>query len=79
MLDGLGSRELSLPQHRIIEKLFAGCCTSLKELLAQRQALQQQVSAARQRETEVVLAEIVRKMHECQISLAELMGEERES
>jgi DNA-binding protein H-NS len=37
---------------------------SLKELLAQRQTLQQQVTAARQREAEVALADIVRKMHE---------------
>jgi len=37
---------------------------SLKELLLQRQTLQQQVSAARQREAEAVLADIVRKMHE---------------
>jgi DNA-binding protein H-NS len=52
---------------------------SLKELLAQRQTLQQQVTAARQREAELVLAEIVRKMREYQISLADLMGREHES
>jgi DNA-binding protein H-NS len=52
---------------------------SLKELLLQRQTLQQQVSAARQREAEVVLADIVRKMHEYEISFAELMGRKRES
>ena len=52
---------------------------SLKELLAQRQALQQQVTATRQRESEVVLAGIVRKMREYQISLADLMGREIES
>jgi DNA-binding protein H-NS len=52
---------------------------SLKELLLQRQTLQQQVSAARQREAEAVLADIVRKMHEYEISFAELMGRERES
>src|SRR6202035_470625 len=51
---------------------------SLKELLTQRQTLEQQVSAARQREAEVVLADIVRKMHEYQISLADLMGRKRE-
>jgi DNA-binding protein H-NS len=47
---------------------------SLKELLAQRQPLQQQVTVARQREAEVALADIVRKMHEYQISIADLMG-----
>ena len=52
---------------------------SLKELLAQRQVLQQQVSAAHQREAEMVLADIVRKMREYQISFAELMGREREN
>ncbi|SOE48345.1 DNA-binding protein H-NS [Caballeronia arationis] len=52
---------------------------SLKELLAQRQTLQQQVAAARQREADVVLADIVRKMHEYQISLADLMGRDHES
>jgi DNA-binding protein H-NS len=52
---------------------------SLKELLAQRQTLQQQVAAARQREADVVLADIVRKMHEYQISLADLMGREHGS
>ena len=52
---------------------------SLKELLAQRQTLQQQVTAARQREAEVVLADIVRKMREYQISFADLMGREHES
>ena len=51
---------------------------SLKELLAQRQTLQQQVTAARQREAEVALADIVRKMHEYQISIADLMGRPRE-
>jgi DNA-binding protein H-NS len=51
---------------------------SLKELLAQRQTLQEQVSAARQREAEVVLTDIVRKMHEYQISLADLMGRKEE-
>nr|WP_132459765.1 H-NS family nucleoid-associated regulatory protein [Paraburkholderia sp. BL8N3] len=52
---------------------------SRKELLAQRQTLQQQVSAARQSESGVVLADIVRKMHEYEISFAELMGREYES
>ncbi|SOE89079.1 DNA-binding protein H-NS [Caballeronia arationis] len=52
---------------------------SLKELLAQRQTLQQQVAAARQREADVVLADIVRKMHEYRISLADLMRLEHES
>jgi DNA-binding protein H-NS len=47
---------------------------SLKELLAQRQTLQQQLTAARQREAEAALADIVRKMHEYQISIADLMG-----
>jgi len=36
------------------------------------------VSAARQREAEVVLTDIVRKMHEYQISLADLMDPKRE-
>jgi DNA-binding protein H-NS len=52
---------------------------SLKELLAQRQTLQQQMTAERRREAEVVLADIVRKMREYQISLADLMGREHES
>lgn len=52
---------------------------SLKELLAQRQTLQEEVASARQREAEVVLADIVRKMHEYQISLADLMGQEHQS
>jgi DNA-binding protein H-NS len=37
------------------------------------------VAAARQREADVVLADIVRKMHEYQISLADLMGRDHES
>ena len=52
---------------------------SLKELLAQRQTLQEEVAAARQREAEVVLADIVRKMRDYEISLADLMGREHES
>jgi DNA-binding protein H-NS len=52
---------------------------SLKELLAQRQTLRQQMTAARQREAEVVLAEIVRKMHEYQISIEDLMGRKHKS
>jgi len=47
---------------------------TLKELLAQREALQDQLNAARQRQAEIVLAEIVAKMGEYKISLAELMG-----
>jgi len=47
---------------------------TLKELLAQREALQGQLNVARQRQAEIVLAEIVAKMGEYKISLAELMG-----
>src|ERR1700712_926567 len=47
---------------------------TLKELLAQREALQDQLEVARQRQAEIVLAEIVAKMGEYKISLAELMG-----
>ncbi len=47
---------------------------TLKELLAQREALQDQLNIARQRQAEIVLAEIVAKMGEYKISLAELMG-----
>jgi len=47
---------------------------TLKELLAQREALQDQLNVARQRQAEIVLAEIVAKMGEYKISLAELMG-----
>jgi DNA-binding protein H-NS len=47
---------------------------TLKELLARREALQDQLNVARQRQAEIVLAEIVAKMGEYKISLAELMG-----
>ncbi|SAL33835.1 histone family protein nucleoid-structuring protein H-NS [Caballeronia sordidicola] len=47
---------------------------TLKELLAQREALQNQLEVARQRQAEIVLAEIVAKMGEYKISLSELMG-----
>jgi len=47
---------------------------TLKELLAQREALQDQLEVARQRQAEIVLAEIVAKMGEYKISLSELMG-----
>lgn len=47
---------------------------TLKELLAQREALQDQLNVARQRQAEIVLAEIVAKMGEYKISLSELMG-----
>jgi DNA-binding protein H-NS len=47
---------------------------TLKELLAQREALQDQLNIARQRQAEIVLAEIVAKMGEYKISLSELMG-----
>lgn len=47
---------------------------SLKELLEQHKALEQQLIVAREREAEIVLADIVRTMKEYKISLAELMG-----
>jgi DNA-binding protein H-NS len=47
---------------------------TLKELLAQREALQDQLNVARQRQAEIVLSEIVAKMGEYKISLSELMG-----
>jgi DNA-binding protein H-NS len=47
---------------------------SLKELLEQHKALEQQLIVAREREAENVLADIVRTMKEYKISLAELMG-----
>lgn len=47
---------------------------TLKELLAQREALQDQLEVARQRQAEIVLAEVVAKMGEYKISLSELMG-----
>lgn len=47
---------------------------TLKELLAQREALQDQLNVARQRQAEIVLAEIVAKMGQYKITLSELMG-----
>jgi DNA-binding protein H-NS len=47
---------------------------SLKELLAQREALQQELEQARQEESDRTLAEIVAKMREYKISVQELMG-----
>jgi DNA-binding protein H-NS len=47
---------------------------SLKELLAQREALQQELEQARQQEAERTLHEIVAKMREYKITLQELMG-----
>jgi DNA-binding protein H-NS len=51
---------------------------SLKDLLEQRKLLDEQLSAARQREAESVLADIVRTMQEYKISLADLMGAKSE-
>jgi DNA-binding protein H-NS len=47
---------------------------SLKDLLEQHKALEQQLLVARQREAEIVLADIVRTMKQYKISLVELMG-----
>ncbi|WP_125474295.1 H-NS histone family protein [Caballeronia humi] len=46
----------------------------LKELIAQRETLQHEITTAREREAKVVLSDIVRKMREYQISLADLMA-----
>ena len=46
----------------------------LKELLAQREALQQELEQARQQEADRALREIVAKMREYKISLQELIG-----
>jgi len=47
---------------------------SLSELLAQREALQQELEQARQQEADRTLREIVAKMREYKITLQELMG-----
>jgi DNA-binding protein H-NS len=47
---------------------------SLEELLAQHRLIEQQLVAAREREAEIALADIVRTMQEYKISLAELIG-----
>jgi DNA-binding protein H-NS len=47
---------------------------SLKELLARREALQQELEKARQQEAERTLREIIAKMREYKITLQELMG-----
>src|SRR6478736_5622124 len=44
------------------------------ELLAQRQALEEQLDKARERETRLALIEIVQKMREYGITLHELIG-----
>lgn len=46
----------------------------LKELLAQREALQHELEQARQQEADRALREIVAKMREYKISLQELIG-----
>jgi DNA-binding protein H-NS len=46
----------------------------LKELLARREALEQELEQARQQEAERALREIVAKMREYKITLQELMG-----
>jgi DNA-binding protein H-NS len=46
----------------------------LKELLARREALQQELEQARQQEADRTLREIVAKMREYKITLQELMG-----
>jgi DNA-binding protein H-NS len=51
---------------------------SLKELLAQREALQQELEQARQQEADRALREIVAKMTEYKITLQELMGPKAE-
>jgi DNA-binding protein H-NS len=47
---------------------------SLEELLAQHRLIEQQLVAAREREAQIALADIVRTMQEYKISLAELIG-----
>jgi DNA-binding protein H-NS len=47
---------------------------SLEELLEQHRLIEQQLVAAREREAEIALADIVRTMQEYKISLAELIG-----
>jgi DNA-binding protein H-NS len=47
---------------------------SLEELLEQHRLVEQQLIAAREREAEIALADIVRTMQEYKISLAELIG-----
>ena len=54
----------------IMETVMPG----LKELLAQREALQQELEQARQQEADRALREIVAKMREYKISLQELIG-----
>jgi len=46
----------------------------LKELLAQREALQRELEQAREQEADRALREIVAKMREYKISLQELIG-----
>jgi DNA-binding protein H-NS len=58
------------------QRLMQNETLTLKELLAQHEELQNQLKVARQREAEIVLAEIVRKMGEYKITLAELMGKD---
>jgi DNA-binding protein H-NS len=67
---------IRLPSHLEQPRLMQNETLTLKELLAQHEEIQNQLKAARQREAEIVLAEIVRKMGEYKISLAELMGKD---
>jgi DNA-binding protein H-NS len=62
--------------HFKYHRLMQNETLTLKELLAQHEELQNQLKIARQREAEIVLAEIVRKMGEYKITLTELMGKD---
>jgi DNA-binding protein H-NS len=67
---------IQLSSHLKYQRLMQNETLTLKELLAQHEELQNQLKVARQREAEIVLAEIVRKMGEYKITLAELMGKD---